>query len=154
MFVAVGSSSFTLASSLDQLKRCRRCLRRLVAVPRQLHTAAIEIQTKVAILNIRDSFSCDPSGLLKLQTFVVGFLTLFITRDTYVVYMSSIVLYHHTTQPQPFYGPFCGTTQMSRCQKRTWTLWCKGRLTEADTPTIQLGATLSGLSSAHLQHPI
>jgi len=34
------------------------------------------------------------------------------------------------------------------------TLWCKGRLTETDTPTIQLGATLSGLSSAHLQHPI
>jgi len=26
-----------------------------------------------------------------------------------------------------------------------WTLWCKGRLTEADTPTIRLGATPSGL---------
>ena len=33
------------------------------------------------------------------------------------------------------------------------TLWCKGRLTEADTPTIRLGATPSGLTSAHLQHP-
>jgi len=32
-----------------------------------------------------------------------------------------------------------------------WTLWCKGRLTEADTPTIRLGATPSGLTSAHLQ---
>ena len=35
-----------------------------------------------------------------------------------------------------------------------WTLWSKGRLTEADTPTIRLGATPSGLTSAHLHHPI
>jgi len=34
-----------------------------------------------------------------------------------------------------------------------WTLRCKGRLTEADTPTIRLGATPSGLTSAHLHHP-
>ena len=33
-----------------------------------------------------------------------------------------------------------------------WTLWCKGRLTEADTLTIQLGATPSGPISAHLHH--
>ena len=33
------------------------------------------------------------------------------------------------------------------------TLWCKGRLTEADTPTIRLGATPSRLTSAHLHHP-
>ena len=33
------------------------------------------------------------------------------------------------------------------------TLWCKGRLTEADTPTIRVGATPSGLTSAHLHHP-
>jgi len=32
--------------------------------------------------------------------------------------------------------------------------WCKGRLEEADTPTIQLGATPSGLTSAHLHHPL
>jgi len=48
---------------------------------------------------------------------------------------------------QPFYGPFSGTTRVSWCQKKNfWTLWCKGRLTEADTLTIQLGATPSGLS--------
>jgi len=34
-----------------------------------------------------------------------------------------------------------------------WTLWCKGRLTEADTLTIRLGATPWGLTSAHLHHP-
>ena len=38
-------------------------------------------------------------------------------------------------------------------EENFWTLWCKGRLTEADTPTIWLGATPSGLSSAHLHHP-
>jgi len=35
----------------------------------------------------------------------------------------------------------------------SWTLWCKGRLMEADTPTIRLATTQSGLTSAHLHHP-
>ena len=38
-------------------------------------------------------------------------------------------------------------------EENFWTSWCKGRLTEADIPTIRLGATPSGLSSAHLRHP-
>jgi len=38
-------------------------------------------------------------------------------------------------------------------EENLWTLWCKGRLTEPDTPTIRLGATPSGLTSAHLHHP-
>jgi len=38
-------------------------------------------------------------------------------------------------------------------EENFWTLWCKGRLTEANTPTIRLGATPSGLTSAHLHHP-
>jgi len=38
-------------------------------------------------------------------------------------------------------------------EEKFWTLWCKGRLTEADTLTIRLGATPSGLTSAHLHHP-
>jgi len=38
-------------------------------------------------------------------------------------------------------------------EENFWTLWSKGRLTQADTPTIQMGATPSGLSSAHLHHP-
>jgi len=32
------------------------------------------------------------------------------------------------------------------------TLWCKGRLTEADTLTIRLGATPSGLTTAYFHH--
>jgi len=31
-------------------------------------------------------------------------------------------------------------------EENFWTLWCKGRLTEADTPTIWLGATPSRLT--------
>ena len=33
------------------------------------------------------------------------------------------------------------------------TSWCKGRVKEADTLTIRLGVTPSGLTSAHLHHP-
>jgi len=56
--------------------------------------------------------------------------------------------------PQPFYSPFSRTTQgESVSEENFWILWCKGRLMEADTPTIQLGATPSGLTSAHLHHP-
>jgi len=38
-------------------------------------------------------------------------------------------------------------------EENFWTLWCKGRLTKADTLTMQLGATSSRLTSAHLHHP-
>ena len=38
-------------------------------------------------------------------------------------------------------------------EENFWTLWCKGRLTEADTLTIRLGATPCGLTSAYLHHP-
>ena len=38
-------------------------------------------------------------------------------------------------------------------EENLWTLSCKGRLTETDTPTIWLGTTPYGLTSAHLHHP-
>jgi len=37
-------------------------------------------------------------------------------------------------------------------EENFWILWCKGRLTEADTQTMRLGTTLSWLTSAHLHH--
>jgi len=56
--------------------------------------------------------------------------------------------------PQPFYGPsFRDHPGEPVPEENFWTLWCKGRLTEADTQTIRLGATPSGLTSAHLHHP-
>jgi len=57
---------------------------------------------------------------------------------------------HHTTT---VFRPFSGTTWEPMPEEKFWTLWCMGRLTEADTPTIRLGATPSGLTRAHLQHP-
>jgi len=60
-------------------------------------------------------------------------------------------LHHHTTAVlQPFFRDHPGEPVP---EENFWTWWCKGRLTEADTLTIQLGATPSGLTSAHLHHP-
>jgi len=37
-------------------------------------------------------------------------------------------------------------------EENFWILWWKGRLTEADTPTIWLSATPSGQTIAHFHH--
>ena len=51
----------------------------------------------------------------------------------------------HTTVLQPFLRDHSGEPVP---EENFWTVWCKGRLTEADTLTILLGATPSGLTSA------
>jgi len=61
-------------------------------------------------------------------------------------------MYHHhytTTILRPFFRDHLGQPVP---EGNFWTLWCKERLTEVDTPTIRMGATLSGLNSAHLHH--
>ena len=57
---------------------------------------------------------------------------------------------NHTTVLWPFFRDHPGELVP---EENFWTLWCKERLTEADTLTIWLGATLSGLTSAHFHHP-
>ena len=54
-----------------------------------------------------------------------------------------------TTTPPPFYSSLSGTTRESWCQKKIflWTFMVQGRITEADTLTIRLGATPFGLIS-------
>jgi len=60
-------------------------------------------------------------------------------------------VHHHTTTIlRPFFQDHPGELVP---EENFWTLWCKGRLTEADTPTTRRVATASGLSSAHLHHP-
>jgi len=49
--------------------------------------------------------------------------------------------------------PFSGPPVEPLPEENFWSLWYNGRLTEADTPTIRLGTTPSGLTSAHLHHP-
>ena len=58
--------------------------------------------------------------------------------------------HHSTTVLRPF---FRDHLHEPLPEENFWTLWCKGRLTEADTQTIRLVATLSRLTSAHLHHP-
>ena len=55
-----------------------------------------------------------------------------------------------TTVLRPFFHDHPGEPVP---EENFWTLWCKGRLTEAHTLTIRLGATPSGLTSAYLHHP-
>ena len=55
-----------------------------------------------------------------------------------------------TTVLRPFFWDHLGEPVP---EENFWTSCCKGRLTEADTPTIRLGATPSGLTSAHVHHP-
>jgi len=43
----------------------------------------------------------------------------------------------HTTISRPFFRDHPGEPVP---EENFWTLWCKGRLTEADTLTIRLGA--------------
>jgi len=54
--------------------------------------------------------------------------------------------------PQPFYGPFRDHLVEPVPEENFWTLWCKGRLTEALTNHLA-GATPSEPTSAHLHHP-
>ena len=54
-----------------------------------------------------------------------------------------------TTVLRPFFPDHPGELVP---EENFWTSWCKERLTEADTLTIQLGATPSRLISAHLHH--
>jgi len=61
--------------------------------------------------------------------------------------LSSVVPHHTTTVLRPIFWDHPGEPAP---EENFWTLWCKGRLTEADTATIRLGATPSGLTSAHL----
>jgi len=54
----------------------------------------------------------------------------------------SCYIHHHTTTvSRPFFRDHLGELMP---EENFWTLWCKERLTEADTPTIRLRATPSG----------
>jgi len=68
-----------------------------------------------------------------------------------MTYLTTANHHHNTTAVlRPFFRDHPGEPVP---EENFWTLWCKGRLTEADTPTIRLGATPSGLTSAYLTIP-
>jgi len=55
---------------------------------------------------------------------------------------------------QLFYSPFSGTTQVNRCQKKSSSGLYDAMGDITDTPTIQLGATPTGLVRTHLPPPL
>jgi len=55
-----------------------------------------------------------------------------------------------TTVLWPFFWDYTGQPVP---EEKLLDFMCKGRLTEADTPTIWMGATPSRLTSVHLCHP-
>jgi len=59
---------------------------------------------------------------------------------------------NHTTTTNVLRSFFQDNSGEPVPEENFWTLWCKGRLTEADTLTIRLGATPSRLTSSHLHH--
>jgi len=63
-----------------------------------------------------------------------------------IINLSQTTTPHATTVLRPFFRDHPDASVPG-------TLWCKGRLTEADTLTIRLGATPSGPTSAHLYRP-
>ena len=65
------------------------------------------------------------------------------------------IIKHYTTTPhhnhlRPFFRDHPGEPVT---EENFWTLWCKGRLIEVDTPAIRLDTTPPGLTSAHFHHP-
>jgi len=100
---------------------------------------------------------CGTDGRLLLTGFqgVVTLILYRVIRHT-VMHQSLTSIYiptryiHTTTVLRPF---FWDQPAEPVPEENFWTLWCKGRLTEAETPTIRLGATPSGLTTAHLHHP-
>jgi len=78
-------------------------------------------------------------------------LSIFLGTAKSLSFRSTSTPHHHTTTVlRPFFQDYPGEPVP---EENFWTLWCKGILTEADTQTIWLGTTPSGLTSAHLHHP-
>ena len=63
-----------------------------------------------------------------------------------------LILSTHTHTHATILWPFFQGHPCDPVPENFWTLWCKGRITEADTQTIRLGATPSRLTHAHLHH--
>ena len=93
--------------------------------------------------------------------------TLLYNTPSFVIYRSISMKLYDTSDAIFFGNIHCTTTTTTTIlrpffrdhpgepvpEQNFWTLWCKGRLTEADTQTIRLVVTPYGLNSAHLYHP-
>jgi len=89
------------------------------------------------------------------RAFCMEFCTFAICNSHFGITRTHVTIITLLLQPflQPFLRPFFRDHPGEPVpEENFWTLWCKGRLTEADTPPNWLGATPSGLTSAHLHY--
>jgi len=162
-------------STLPQVSAGHREGAQSLVVPRDPHHSTQALQTcqSTPLTVITARFAVDPSRGLSHCAFsfpfvpfpLLLFLIVFSTRvwTAEVTYCLIKQLQHQLSHMPLFNCNRHHTTTVLRLffrdhpgepvpEENFWTLWCKGRLTEADTPTIRLGATPSGLNSAHLHH--
>jgi len=59
------------------------------------------------------------NGMIHMQPFYGHYVFVFISQNRQHLAVRKNTANATTTTPQPLYGPFSGTTQVSRCQKRT-----------------------------------
>jgi len=105
------------------------------------HLSKINVHTKNHVI----------STVVILHGYPFFELLLYIDNSEHVSNGSETITTTTITVLRPFFRDHPGEPVP---KENFWTLWCKGRLTEADTPTIRMGATPSGLvTSAHLHHP-
>jgi len=69
------------------------------------------------------------------------------------IYVHSTMMWPNNITTTTVLRPFFRDHLRQLVPENFWTLWCRGRLTDANTQTIRLGDTPSGLTSAHLHHP-
>jgi len=87
--------------------------------------------------------------LTDIETRRLQYFALLLGQSKYYTAIEFHSITPHHNRLRPFFRDHPGEPVP---EENFWTLWCKETLTEADTPTIQLGATPSGLTSAHLHH--
>jgi len=105
-----------------------------------LHPAQL-VMGRVTAFGRADRLGMLPSTQVIIHSLPIAFRVGAVSAD------SGFRHHTHTNVSRPFFQDQPGEPVP---EENFWTLWCKGRLTEADTLTIRLGATTSGLSSVHL----
>jgi len=105
--------------------------------------------TLMCQLSVAIRFHCNDDFLWTCFVSLYPSIKLTYQREEAVMFQNYFKTYHTTIILWPFFLDHPGEPVP---EENFWILWCKGRLTEADTPTSWLGATPSGLTSAHLHH--
>jgi len=120
---------------------CHCCCRHWLIASRQLVTSLSS-----CIIIFCSMLASSSTGYLLIYLCKYPIVSLVIC--TYPLVWTALHTHTHTTVLRPFFWdhPCEPVPEENFC-----TLWCK--TTEADTPIIWLGATPSGLASAHHNHP-